>query len=153
MLARWLPYLRGFDFRQIVPATPAAGADWTTTMGAGPGGNGVPYGILVSGIFLLTTSATVANRQPGLKITRSGIILSEFTATLQCPASQTNVPFEYDVGTTWGQQVAALGGTSNGGIVHIPDFILLAGDVVSGLSGNLQAGDQWTPQSLWFASW
>lgn len=113
-------------------SNPAAGADWTYT---------VPAGLqqtLISVRAVLTTSATVANRFPVLRITSpTGQILADVSA-LAAQTAGTTITYVWMAG-------APANNVNNVQQMALPSGLrLLGGSTIQTITSGIQAGDQWS---------
>lgn len=123
--------------RTITGTDQVAGVEITETVPAGVRWN------LISFRGFLTTSATVANRQPSLVIDDGANILHQSGANAVVAASAT-------AGYFWGSGVGAFGATGNGNQGTLPDRLPLSpGYRMRTSTLLLDAGDNWgAPQYL-----
>lgn len=128
--------------RQLISvADPAAGAEWTYTIGAGQ----IWRPIAVH--FRLTTGATVANREVGMKIddgTSSGFsddtgVYAGWPGTFFQVANRT---FYYSYVRGWAQYDGQ--GVADNVALPLGDWILRSGDRLSGHTFNKGATDQYS---------
>lgn len=124
--------------RVITVPTPAAGANFTTTV---PGGRAW----VVKAInFTLTTDATVANRGPLVRVSSEGRTVVEVAAEAAVTASSTAViTFGDGLGTE------SLLGTQTAPFIR--DCLVLPGDTIASAVVAIQLGDTLTAVNLWVA--
>lgn len=123
-----------------IVANPAAGVDFSYTVPTAPGGfNYLGLQELIAVRAGLATSATAANRQPGLYIAdASGHVIALIPYAAAQAASTT-------VFYTWSLLVDDLAATINQVQKPLPGGLVLAQNMkVIALTNGLQAGDQWS---------
>lgn len=116
---------------------PAAAADWSYTL--------TQPTQIESVSALLTTSATVASRNPILQIkTASGLVIADLA--IGSTSVGAVIPASEAYMLTWGQGLAMAGNsTVLIGTGPFPGPMTLpAGTVISTLTNSIQAGDQWS---------
>lgn len=113
-------------------ANPAAGADWAYT---------VPAGVqqtLISVRAVLTTSATVANRFPVLRITSPTAQILADVSALAAETATSTVTYVWMAG-------APANNVNNVQQMALPTGLrLLPGSTIQTITSGIQAGDQWS---------
>lgn len=124
--------------RVFVAPQPAAATDWSVIV---PGG--VLWKISAANVTL-TTSATVGNRTPNLKLTIDALTVWQAQASAQLAASQS-ATISFASGVT----VSNLQGTGLNSIAPIPGILLPQGSVIASNTVGLAAADQWSQVNLY----
>lgn len=125
--------------QNVVPIpTPAAGSDWTYTLPAGY------YYRVLSGYAMFTTSATVANRSIGIKLTDGNRTLFTGRATTAFTAG-----LAIDVGYGQGKSISNGGAAGLTVMSFFPEAWFPPGYVLSSSTVNIQATDTYTLVTLW----
>lgn len=116
--------------------SPAAGADFQFTPAQGEAVR------VIALLSTLTTSATVANRLPGLRILdqAGNVVYRVGSATAQV-ASQT---IDHDAAPALSDNQAGFDGANTQWSYPWPDLWLPAGWQIASLTSGLAAGDQWS---------
>lgn len=123
----------------VAVASPIAGSEWTYTF---PGGF---YYRLLSGTAQFVTSATVANRGGGVKITTSDGVVFQGSAVAAVPASSTAI-YSYNAINFTGGFLTAKGAVC----VPSPTYWLQGNWVISSTTANIDAADQYSKVVLLF---
>ena len=113
--------------------SPGAGADFSTQVG-----NGEVWRV-IGFTATLTTSAAAANRVPAVRITDQTNVGG--IASLSLAITATSV-----VTVSWGLYASTSATVVTGGstTVALPEWTIPAGYLFQTVTGNIQAGDQWS---------
>lgn len=128
--------------RELLVPSPAAGAEWSLAMPAGV------YWELLDVRALLTTSAVVATRTPRLRVSDPNNIDVQRFGVASAASASSAVSYEWSAGLGMTNNTAA---TAQG--LPTPPQAMLPGFTISSLTGNLDAGDQWSSIVLLVREW
>lgn len=119
--------------RHLAVPAPVAGAEWAFTL---PSAGSWRLRCIHA---LLTTSATVAVRQPGISLTDGSLLWWRAQAAVGVAASTAA-----DVGALTGTALSQAAGVSGSVILPLPDVVLPPGYTVGSATAALQAADAYT---------